>query len=186
MCATGEGGCAVGGALAVAAGLVGGTRGGTAIAGGAVLGEVAGGAAAAGEVAGTFGGITTTAGGRYVAATEAGVTILGAGGATGAGGSLAGGAGIALAVAAGAGASVLTSGAGVTAGLIAGRATGCSTVAPFCCVIARSTSPGREICERSIFVLISSSPCRARADGFPGLADASERPRRCFRTSSAS
>jgi hypothetical protein len=35
---------------------------------------------AAGGVAGTLGGITTTDGGRYVAATEAGVTILGAGG----------------------------------------------------------------------------------------------------------
>jgi hypothetical protein len=38
-----------------------------------------------------------------------------------------------------------------------GRAAGCSAP-PFCCVMARSTSPGREICERSILVLISSSP----------------------------
>jgi hypothetical protein len=32
------------------------------------------------------------------------------------------------------------------------------STAPFCCVMARSTSPGREICDRSILVLISSSP----------------------------
>jgi hypothetical protein len=38
----------------------------------------AGGVATTG-VGGTFGGITTTDGGRYCAATEAGVTILGAG-----------------------------------------------------------------------------------------------------------
>ena len=60
---------------------VGVTRGGTAIAGGAALVETDGdGVLAAGGVAGTLGGITTTDGGRYVAATEAGVTILGAGG----------------------------------------------------------------------------------------------------------
>jgi hypothetical protein len=57
------------------------TRGGTAIAGGAALVETDGdGVLAAGGVPGTLGGITTTDGGRYVAATEAGVTILGAGG----------------------------------------------------------------------------------------------------------
>lgn len=50
----------------------------------------------AGGVGGTLGGITTTDGGRYVAATEAGVTILGTGG--GAGASLAGFGGTALGV----------------------------------------------------------------------------------------
>jgi hypothetical protein len=147
------GGCAAGGALPVGgAGIV--VRGGTAIAGGAVLVE-AGGVVAAGGVTGALGGITTTVGGRYVAATEAGVTIFGAGG-TGA--SLAGLGGTAFGVARAAGASVFTSAAGVaTGGLTAGRGEGCS-VAPFCWVIARSTSPGREIWERSILVLISSSP----------------------------
>src|ERR1700676_1749821 len=58
------------------------TRGGTAIAGGAALVETDGdGVLAAGGVAGTLGGKTPTDGGRYGAATEAGVTILGAGGA---------------------------------------------------------------------------------------------------------
>jgi len=35
--------------------------------------------------------------------------------------------------------------------------------ASFCCVIAFSTSPGREMCDRSILVLISSSPRSGRA-----------------------
>jgi hypothetical protein len=144
----------------VAAGVVAATRGGTAITVGAVLAEAAGVVAAAGAATGLFGGITTTDGGRYVAATEAGVTILGAGGAGG-GVSIAGLGGIALGTdgdAETAGTSGLGSATGVVmGGLGAGRAVGCSA-APFCCVMARSTSPGREICERSILVLISSSP----------------------------
>jgi hypothetical protein len=105
---------------------------------------------AAAGVTGALGGITTTVGGRYPAATEAGVTILG-----GAGASLAGLGGIAFAAT---GASVFASIGGVaTGGLTTGRAAGCSA-APFCCVMARSTSPGREIFDRSILVLIPSSP----------------------------
>ena len=177
------GDCATGGALAVD-GAVGGvaTRGGTAIAGGTawtpVADEPAAGVDAAGEVTGTLGGITTTDGGRYVAATEAGVTILGAGGA---GASLADLGGIAFGAAGAAGTSGFAS---TTGGLAVGRATGCSA-APFCCVIARNTSPGREIFERSILVLMPSSS-RAAREGFAELGDASERPRRCFRTRSAS
>jgi hypothetical protein len=148
------GGAAAGGTLAVAeTGAVG--RGGTAIAGGAALVGAAGGVAAVG-VTGAFGGITTTDGGRYVAATEAGVTILGAGGVAGT--SVAGFGATAFGGAGTIGASAFASTDGVAVGgLIAGRAAGCS-VAPFCCVMARSTSPGREICERSILVLKSSSP----------------------------
>ncbi len=179
-----------GGALALWT-AAGGIRGGTAIAGGAALILGADGLAAAvgaAGAAGTLGGITTTAGGRCAAATEAGVTIRGAGGG-GPGVSLAGLGGTALgAVGTGGamGVSALASTAGVvTGGLTGGRAGGCST-APFCCVIARSTSPGREMCERSILVLISSSPCIARKEAFPELDAASARPRRCFRTSSAS
>jgi hypothetical protein len=155
ICVTFARGCAAGGALpAGAAGVV--TRGGTAIAGGAVLvgDETAGGVVAAGGVAGTLGGITTTVGGRYPAATEAGVTILGAGGA-GAGASIAGLSGTAFG-ATGASAFASTTGV-VTSGLTTERAGGCST-ASLCCVMRRRTSPGREICERSILVLISSSP----------------------------
>jgi hypothetical protein len=168
ICMTLPGGCAAGGALpACAAGVV--TRGGT-VAGGAVL-AVPAGVVAAGGAMGILGGITTTVGGRYPAATEAGVTILGA---AGAGASTAGLGGIAFASTVGFS----------TGGLTIGRATGCSATL-FCCVIARSTSPGREIFDRSILVLIPSSPRTAR-EVFAEVGAPSERPRRCFRTSSAS
>jgi hypothetical protein len=169
ICMTLLGGCAAGGALpACAAGVV--TRGATVMPGGAVL-AVPAGVVAAGGAMGILGGITTTVGGRYPAATEAGVTILGAAGAG--------------ASAAGLGGTALASTAGFsTAGLATGRAAGCSA-APFCCVMARSTSPGREIFDRSILVLIPSSP-RAAREVFAELGAPSERPRRCFRTSSAS
>jgi hypothetical protein len=128
------------------------TRGGTAIAGEVVTGA---GVVAAGGATGALGGITTTDGGLYVAATEAGVTILGAGGA---GASVAGLGGIAFGATGAAGASAFASIAGGAAGgRTTGRATGCSA-ASFCCVRARRTSPGREMCERSILVLNSSSP----------------------------
>jgi len=131
---------------------------------------------ATGGATGTLGGITTTVGGRYPAATEAGVTILGVGDAGASIGALGG---IAF------GAPALASTAGFsTGGLTAGRAAGCSAT-PFCCVMARSTSPGREIFDRSILVLIPSSPWVAR-EVFAELGAPSERPRRCFRTSSAS
>jgi hypothetical protein len=163
------GGMPAGGAL---------TRGGTAIAGGAALGAAVGGVA--GGAGGVFGGITTTDGGRYVAATEAGVTTRGAGG--GAEVSVAGFGGIAFGAA---GASALASAGGVvTGGFATGRAGGCSATS-FCCLIRRSASPGREIWERSIFVLKPSSVCAVREVRLE-LEDASERPRRCLRTRSAS
>jgi hypothetical protein len=172
ICATFEGGWAAGGALPCAAGVT--ARGGTAMAGGIVAAGIAG------DVAGGLGGMTTTDGGRYPAATEAGVTILGAGDvvspAAFAGGVLG---------AAGAGVSALASTAGAdTGGFAGGRAAEVSGAA-FCCVIARSTSPGREMFDRSILVLMPSSPCAAR-EVLAELGAASERPRRCLRTSSAS
>jgi hypothetical protein len=123
-----------------------------------------------------------------VAATEAGVTILGAGGA---GVSLAARGGTAFS-ATGADAAgeaavfvvVLASATGATGGLTTARAAGFSA-ASFCCWILRSTSPGREILERSILVLMPSSLCAAR-EVFAELVALSERPRRCFRTRSAS
>ena len=159
FCAAGG---AAGGALPAGAAGVGiVTRGGTAIAGGAALvlgadGTATGGVAAGGGT-GTLGGITTTVGGRYPAATEAGVTSLGVG--AGADASIAGlgGAAFGGVVTDGASAFASTTGGGVTGGFTAGRAGGCSA-ASLSCVMARSTSPGREICERSILVLISSSP----------------------------
>jgi hypothetical protein len=190
ICVTLLGACAAGGTLPAeilvgAAGVI--TRGGIATAGGAALpdGELAEGelaVGAAGGVTGAFGGITTTDGGRYVAATEAGVTILGAGGA---GVSAAGFGGMALGADGAAGGSAFANGGGVaTGGLTGGRAAGGSLV-PFCCVMARSTSPGREMFERSILVLMPSSAWPDRA-GFDELDVASDRPRRCFRTRSAS
>ncbi len=79
--------CADGALPADAAGLGAPTRGGTAIAGGAALAD--GAMLVPTGAAGALGGITTTDGGRWVAATDAGVTILGAGGVA-AGGSRAG------------------------------------------------------------------------------------------------
>ena len=180
ICVALAGGGAAGGALpACTVGLVVVVRGGTAIAGGGAA--LVAGETALGGVAETLGGITTTEGGRYPAATEAGVTIFGAGGA-GAGASTTGLGGVALAGATGAaGASAFASTAGGAAG---GLTTGRSVV-PFCCVMARSTSPGREIFDRSILVLISSSP-RAVREVFTELGAASDRWRRCFRTNSAS
>jgi len=71
-----------------------------------------------------------------------------------------------------------------TTGGGAGGLAGCATPS-FCCVMARSTSPGREICDKSILVLISSSP----RSGRPGLAAGacpSDEPRMWARTFSAS
>jgi hypothetical protein len=65
----------------------------------------------------------------------------------------------------------------------AGRAGGATT--SFCCVMARSTSPGREMFDKSILVLISSSPREGRAD-LAAVDAASDSPRRRTRTFSAS
>ena len=79
-----------------------------------------------------------------------------------------------------------TTGLATTAGV--GGATGFgggAAAASFFCVIARSTSPGREICDRSILVLISSSPRSGRA-AFADDICGSPEPRRWARTFSAS
>ena len=75
-----------------------------------------------------------------------------------------------------------TAGRAATGGA-AGRAGGAT--ASFCWVMAFSTSPGREMCDKSILVLISSSPRSGRAD-FAVDDDASDEPRRWIRTFSAS
>jgi hypothetical protein len=77
-----------------------------------------------------------------------------------------------------------TVGLATTAGGAAGR-TGAGAAASFFCVIALSTSPGREMFDKSILVLISSSPRSGRADRADG-ACASDDPRRWIRTFSAS
>jgi len=64
-------------------------------------------------------------------------------------------------------------GLGATGG--AARRGGGAAAASFFCVIARNTSPGREICDRSILVLISSSPRRGRAERAGACASAEPR-----------
>jgi hypothetical protein len=79
VAAVAAGGCAAGGAKLATGALGVITRGGTAIAGGALGADETGAdGVAAGGVAEILGGITTAVGGRCVAATDAGVTNLGA------------------------------------------------------------------------------------------------------------
>jgi hypothetical protein len=139
--------------------------GGAAGRGGTVAGTV--GAAGVGAAGFSACGGATTVG---LAGGTTGETIVGA---TGNGG---GGAGFATG---GTTTGFATNGAGATG-------FGAGTTASFCCVMALSTSPGREICDRSILVLISSSPRSGRA-GFaaPDACD-SDAPRMCARTFSAS
>jgi hypothetical protein len=162
---------------AVGRGAVGGAAGG---ADAVIDGAVGGGATtAAGGGAGRGGTATGGAGGVAVAAgfSTTGATTAGRGGRTTGGVTGAAGGGVGL----------------VTGGAITGLATiggaagrvGAGATASFCCVIALSTSPGREMCERSILVLISSSPRNGRA-AFAAGAAASDEPRRWARTLSAS
>jgi hypothetical protein len=67
----------------------------------------------------------------------------------------------------------------------AGGRTGGAATASFFWVIALSTSPGREMCDKSILVLISSSPRNVRAERAEELC-ASAEPRMWARTFSAS
>jgi hypothetical protein len=146
-----------------------GAAGGATTAGGTIAGRDG---VAAGGVIGAAGGTTGfSAIGGTVTAGRGGVTTGGtAGDATGAAGLTTGGA---------------TTGFAATGGT-AGRAiAGGGAAASLRCVIAFSTSPGREICDRSILVLISSSPRIGRA--VLAVEDcASDEPRRCWRTFSAS
>lgn len=69
----------------------------------------------------------------------------------------------------------------------AGGATGRgAATASFRCVIAFSTSPGREMCDRSILVLISSSPRSPRELDLPAGDEPSAAERMYTRTFSAS
>ena len=159
--ATGGAGGA-GGAEAVI-GAAGGEGGATTAAGGAggtcgrTGGAVAAGTAGAGEDTGGGTGFSTAGGGTMVGLAGAGV-----GATTEAGG--AGGAGF--------GAAGTIAGFGATGG--AAGFTVAGAAASFFCVIAFSTSPGREICDRSILVLISSSPRGERAERAEGPWDSAE------------
>jgi hypothetical protein len=147
----------------------------------AIDGEAgAGGATAAGGGGAERTGAATVgagAGGANVgrSATGAGTTSLG--GTTTTGGT--GGGGVGRAATGGA-----TTGLATTGGAT-GRTGAGGAVASFCCVMAFRTSPGREIFDKSILVLISSSPRDERAALAAGDC-ASDAPRMCTRTFSAS
>jgi hypothetical protein len=134
-------------------------RAGAAGATGAAAGACAAGAAGAVNVGRTVGVGNTTFGGG----------ATGTGSATGA---------------AGLTATVGATGLAAAGGTAGGRTGG--TVGACCLRMAFRTSPGREICERSILVLISSAATRLGRADFDA-ADASPAvPRKCARTFSAS
>ncbi len=136
-----------------------------------VGGAAAGGTCAAGGGAGRADGALT---GDDATGDDA------AGGATTGRAGTVGAAGCALTGAAGGGATGFTIGGKTTAGFSGGAA------ASFFCVIALSTSPGREMCDRSILVLISSSPRSPRELDLAAGDEASAEERRYARTFSAS
>jgi hypothetical protein len=152
---------------------------------GGALAETIGGAAAAGTCA-TGGGATGRTGGATTGA-ETGATTTRAGATGCAGDAITGPAGRVTTgfITGGATAAGLSAGACVNGGAAGRGATGGAT-ASFFCVIALSTSPGREICDRSILVLISSSPRPARELDLPAGDELSAEERRYTRTFSAS
>ena len=145
----------------------------------AAIGDAAGGTTAGGAgvtTRGVAGGVNVAGAGGFSAGTTTTGAGVGAGAMTGAAG-VAGGAGL---VTGGATAAGFATTGGTTGLAGAGGAT-----VSFRCVIAFSTSPGREMFDRSILVLISSSPRSERAL-FDAAAGASAEPRMWARTLSAS
>jgi len=176
---TGGRGAATGGCGAADAEIVGAAvdaGGAIAAAGGGVGRGVATGAAVEAEIDGAVG--VTLAGFSARGAATAGRAggITGVAVAAGIEGTPGGGVGRAAGGA--------TAGFATTAGGAGGRI-GAGAAASFFCVIALSTSPGREMFDKSILVLISSSPRSGRAARADG-ACASDEPRRWIRTFSAS
>jgi hypothetical protein len=152
-----------------------GADGGATAGGGGADGR---GCAATGGAVGAMGaaaGITGAAGFSTAGATTCG-RAAGAGAVT-AGIEGGGGGGVGLA----------TGGATATGLAATGGAAGRTgaAAASFFCVIAFSTSPGREMCDKSILVLISSSPRNGRAERAEEDC-ASDEPRMWARTFSAS
>jgi hypothetical protein len=118
----------------------------------------------------------TTGGGGGAATTGLGVTgaLVVTGALSGADFTAAGATVVGRLTAAGGAATIFSAGGGVIAvgggcrrGATGRTAAGAAAVS-FRCVIAFSTSPGREILDRSILVLISSSPRAEREPDFPG------------------
>jgi hypothetical protein len=160
----------------------------TGVTGGAPA-ETTGGAPAGGTAA-TGGGVTGRTGGAATGDTAAGGATIGRGGTT-----VAGAAGAAATGAAGAGTAGFITGGATTAGFsagvcvttgAAGRGAAGGATASFRCVIAFNTSPGREMFDRSILVLISSSPRSPRPPDLPAWDEPSAEERMCTRTFSAS
>jgi hypothetical protein len=160
-----EGAAGAGGATTEGAGGV--TSRGAAATGGASGGAV--GVTVGATGAGGFSATGATTSGR-AAGAGAGAFATGIDGGAGGGVGRASGAG---------GATIGFAATGATAGR------GGGATASFCWVIAFSTSPGREMCDKSILVLISSSPRSGRADR-ADVVCASDEPRRWTRTFSAS
>jgi hypothetical protein len=163
---------AAGGALAETTGVA--AAGGTCAAGGGagrVVGALVGEDTAGGATTGCAG---TTGAAGCEAAGDATTGFVTAGATTGrmtpAGGTVTPG---------------FSAGACVTGGA-AGRAAAGGAAASFFCVIALSTSPGREMFDRSILVLISSSPRNARELDLPAGDEPSAEERIYTRTFSAS
>jgi hypothetical protein len=158
---TGGGGAAGRGAI-VAAGVAlaegaSGTAGGACIAGG---GGAAGRMGAVGTNAGATGGAATGRTGATGDKGDAGTVVAGAG--TGAGFTRGGATVVGWLTAAGGATAGFSTGAGVGAGCVGRGGIGAGAAASLRCVIAFSTSPGREMLDKSILVLISSSPRDAR------------------------
>src|SRR5271165_5808828 len=130
---------------------VAGAGGATTAAGGGGTGGRGGATGAVeAEIVGTLGvtgatGLSTT--GATTAGRAAGAGGTGVAAVAGIEGTAGGGVGLATGGA--------TTGLATTAGGAAARAGGATT--SFCCVMAFSTSAGREMCDKSIFVLISSA-----------------------------
>jgi hypothetical protein len=154
-----------GGAPAVGTCAAGGTMG---RAGGAITGDATD-DDAAGVGGTTATGLSATEGGMIKRDGVTGATAMG-----GAAGLVAGGATTAF-----------STGASVTGG-VTGRGAAGGATASFRCVIALSTSPGREMFDRSILVLISSSPRTGRELDLPACDEPSAEERRYTRTFSAS
>ena len=189
----GAAGVALAGGAGGAAGALGrtATGGATTARGGADGGAAGGGAAGAAGALGVFGVVEDAggAGGRMIGAggrTVCGVMNRGAGAGLSGSAGFAGTGGVAGADGAtGVAAAGLASGGAGRGGMAVGRGAA-GGAAPACCFcwMSFSTSPGLEIWERSIFILISSLSRPARA---PLLVDpASDALLKCTRTFSAS
>jgi hypothetical protein len=172
--------CAVvetGGAADTTGGAGGGAAGRT---GGALTGTDATGEAATG---GADGGTIVGRGVATKVGCCTGAEVAGGGATSGLTG---GGATVAGRLTAAGGATAGLSSGGAATGIGAGRGAGGGAAASFFCVIARRTSPGREIFDRSILVLISSSPRNPRELDLLAAEEPSAEERMYTRTFSAS